>query len=132
MTMIWKTLVPEDGHQRVNIMDESTILVGTEGEEVMEMNMTDLMGDIIVQLLEEGEVDFITQRRVMEEVAIITTTATAEGEEEGVETITMTTIPWRKGTVTDPLITMSLPMDTIASTTTAAVDMRSIIESSIE
>ena len=130
--MIWKTLVPEDGHQRVNIMDESTILVGTEGEEVMEMNMTDLMGDIIVQLLEEGEVDFITQRRVMEEVAIITTTATAEGEEEGVETITMTTIPWRKGTVTDPLITMSLPMDTIASTTTAAVDMRSIIESSIE
>ena len=130
--MIWKILVPEDGHQRVNIMDESTTLVGTGEEEVMEMNTTDLTGDIIVQLLEEGEVDFITQRRDMEEVATITTTAIA-GEEEGAETITMTTTPWRKGTVIDLLITtMSRPMDTIASTIITAVDTKSIIESSIE
>ena len=130
--MIWKTLVPEDGHQRVNIMDESTTLAGTGEEEVMEMNTTDLTEDIIVQLLEEGVVDFITQRRVTEEVATITTTATA-GEEEGVETITMTITPWRKGIVIDLLITTTNhPMDTIASTIIAAVDMKSIIESSIE
>lgn len=130
--MIWKTLVPEDGHQRVNIMDESTTLAGTGEEEVMEMNTTDLTEDIIVQLLEEGVVDFITQRRVTEEVATITTTATA-GEEEGVETITMTITPWRKGIVIDLLITTTnLPMDTIVSTIIAAVDTTSIIESSIE
>ena len=110
-------------------MDESTILAGT-GEEVMEMNTTDLTGDIIVRLLEEGEADFITQRRVTEEVATITITATV-GEE--VETITMTTTPWRKGIVIDLLITTtSRPMDTIASTIIAAVDTTSITESSIE
>ena len=126
MTVIWKTLVVEDDHQRVNTMRESITAVGTEEEGVMEMNMIDLMEDIIVQVLEE--VDSITRRRTMGEVAIITMTAIVE---EGEETITMTITPWRKDIVIVRLTTMSLHMGTIASTTIAVVDMRGIIESSI-
>jgi hypothetical protein len=126
--MIWKTPVVEDGLQRMNTTDESTTAVGTEEEGATETNTTDLTEDIIVQVPGE-EVDFITRRRVTEKVATITTTAIAE--EEGVETITMTTTPWRKAIVTDLLTTTSLPMGTIVSTTITAVDTRSIIGSPI-
>ena len=106
-------------------MRESIMAVGTEEEGVMEMNTIDL---IIVQVLEEEEVDSITRRRAMGEVAIIITTAIVE---EGEETITMTITPWRKDIVIDRLTTTSLHMGTIASITIAAVGMRGIIESSI-
>lgn len=76
------------------------------------------------------QVDFITQRRAMEEVAITTMTAIVG---EGAETITMTIIPWKKDIVIDHLTTtMSHRMDTIANIIIAVVDTRNIIESSIE
>lgn len=127
--MIWKTLVVGDDCQKANTMYESTTAAGIEEEGMMEMITIDLTEDIIAQVLEE--VDSITRRRAMGEVAIITTTATVE--EEGVETITMTIIPRRKDIVIDHLtITTSHHMDTIASTTIAVIGMRSIIESSTE
>lgn len=123
----------EDGHQRVNTMDENTTAVGTgEEEEVTETNMTDLMEDIIARVQEEV-VGSITRRKVTKKVAITITTTIAE---EGEETFTMTTIPWMKDIAIDHLTTTTTTTtshltDTIVNTIITAVGTRNITESSI-
>lgn len=127
-------MVVEDGHQRVNTMDESTTAMGTgEEEEVTEMNTTDLMEDIIVRVQEEV-VGSITRRKVTKKVAITITTTIAE---EGEETFTMTTTPWMKDIAIDHLTTTTTTTttshltDTIVNTIITAVGTRNITESSI-
>lgn len=127
--MIWKTPVVEDDHRKVNIMDESITAGGIEEEGVMTMSTTDPTGDITVQIL-EGAGDSIIRRRLTGGVAIIITTAIAEEEMEGEETITMTITPWKKDIVIDRLTITSLRRTgIIASTTITAVGMRNIIGS---